>query len=199
LLNLGIPTVPGLRVGLLGGSFDPPHEGHVHITKWALRAFDLDRVWWLVTPGNPLKADGPADLTRRMAACRAVMTHPRVSVTAAERALGTRYTADTLLALRRRYPRLRFVWLMGADNLVSLHRWERWRWIVGTMPIGVLARPGEQLRGCFAPAARRHAGDRLVGPASRKLALSTPPKWALLTGRMSAQSSSALRAAGQWP
>jgi nicotinate-nucleotide adenylyltransferase len=199
MINPGIATAPGLRIGLLGGSFDPPHAGHVHITRWALRAFALDQVWWIVSPGNPLKARGPAELVRRMAACRATIRHPRVRVTDIEAQLGTRYTADTLAALRLRYPQLRFVWLMGADNLATFHRWERWQWIIETMPIGVLARPDEQLRAAFAPAARRHACDRLPPYAARGLPLHRPPVWTLLTGPMSPLSSSAIRSAGQWP
>jgi nicotinate-nucleotide adenylyltransferase len=192
-------TAPGLSVGLLGGSFDPPHAGHVHITGTALRAFALDQVWWVVSPGNPLKARGPADLGRRLEACRRTIRHPKVRITDIEAQLGTRYTADTLAALRHRYPQLRFVWLMGADNLASFHRWERWRWIMETMPIGVLARPDQQLRAALAPAARRYAGHRLPEHAARLLATRRAPCWTLLTGPMSALSSTAIRNAGQWP
>lgn len=119
----GFPNArPGMCIGLLGGSFDPPHAGHVHITREALKRFGLDAVWWLVSPGNPLKTRGPAPLDRRMAAARAIMRHPRVEVTDIEARLGTRYTAETLAALFARYPGVRFVWLMGADNLASFHR-----------------------------------------------------------------------------
>jgi nicotinate-nucleotide adenylyltransferase len=117
----GLVAAPGLRIGLLGGSFDPPHEGHAHITRWALRSLGLDRVWWLVSPGNPLKPKGPADLARRIAAARALMRDPRVVVTDVEARLGARYTADTLVALSARFPQARFVWLMGADNLARFH------------------------------------------------------------------------------
>src|SRR6056297_3236063 len=110
-------TRPGMVIGLLGGSFDPPHAGHVHISREALKRFGLDRVWWLVTPGNPLKAHGPAPLQQRLEHARAVMHDPRVDVTGIEATLQTRYTAQTLKALQRHYPRVRFVWLMGADNL----------------------------------------------------------------------------------
>ena len=134
---LGLPPAePGMRVGLLGGSFDPPHAGHVHITRWALKAFRLDRVWWLVSPGNPLKTDAPADLARRVAAARAILRHPRAVVTDLEARLGTRYTAETVARLRRRYPGVRFVWLMGADNLAGFHRWERWTDILEMVPTG---------------------------------------------------------------
>ncbi|MEO0719162.1 MAG: nicotinate-nucleotide adenylyltransferase, partial [Pseudomonadota bacterium] len=125
MLYDGPPAAPGLRIGLLGGSFDPPHGGHVHITHTALRTLQLDRVWWLVTPGNPLKPHGPADLKRRMAACHEMIQHPRVVITDIESRLGSRFTADTLGALKNLYPHVRFVWLMGADNLVGFHHWER--------------------------------------------------------------------------
>ncbi len=189
---------PGLRVGLFGGSFDPPHAGHVHVTRWALKGFGLDRVWWLVSPGNPLKRDAPADLARRMAAARAIMRHPRVEVTDIEARLGTRATADTLAALQALYPGVRFVWLMGADNLAGFHRWGRWQEIMGLAPVGVLARPGEQLRAGLSPAARRFASQRLPMAEARALPFCAPPAWCLLTGRMLDLSSSELRALGAW-
>lgn len=199
LMTRKVKIEPRRRIGLLGGSFDPPHAGHVHITRWALRAFALDQVWWLVSPGNPLKQHGPADLSRRIAASRALMAHPRVRITDIEARIGTSYTADTLAVLRHRYQRLRFVWLMGADNLRSFHRWERWEWIMHTTPVGVLARPDEQLQASFSPAARRYARYRLPAEAARALATSSAPCWTLLTGAMSGQSSTAIRKAGHWP
>ena len=190
--------MPGQRIGLLGGSFDPPHAGHVHITRWAMRAFRLDVVWWLVSPGNPLKKNGPADLARRMAACRTLVRTPRVAVTDIEARLGTRYTADTLAVLRRRYPRLTFVWLMGADNLAGLHRWKRWHSIMETTPVGVLARPGQQLAAAFSPAARRHARHRLPSHAAGLIGRRKLPAWTLVTGALSPLSSSAIRIRGEW-
>ena len=139
--------------------------------SWALKAFGLDRVWWLVSPGNPLKPDAPADLARRLAAARAIMRHPRVEVTDLEARLGTRYTAATLAALQARYPGVRFVWLMGADNLAGFHRWERWPEIMAAVPVGVLARPGEQLRAGLSPAARRFARWRLPQAQARGAAV----------------------------
>lgn len=196
----GFPRAePGLRIGLLGGSFDPPHAGHAHITRWALRRLGLDRVWWLVSPGNPLKPRGPAALALRMQACRALMRHPRVEITDIEARLGTRYTAETLARLRARYPGVRFVWLMGADNLAQFHRWDRWRTIAATTPIAVLARPGAQLKAGLSPAARRFATARRRPEAARGLALSKPPAWTLLTGAMSDLSSTRLRGEGAWP
>lgn len=188
----------GLRVGLFGGSFDPPHAGHVHVTRWALKAFGLDRVWWLVSPGNPLKRDAPADLARRLAAARALMRHPRVEITDLEARFGTRATIDTLEKLRARYPGVRFVWLMGSDNLAGFHRWGRWEEIMARVPVGVLARPGEQLRAGLSPAACRFARARLPMGEARTLPWRDPPAWCLLTGRMLDLSSSELRAMGVW-
>ena len=198
MFHPGPPAAPGQRIGLLGGSFDPPHAGHVHISKWALKAFRLDRVWWLVSPGNPLKADAPADMARRLAAGRAIMRDPRVLVSDIEARIGTRYTAATLAALRRRYPGARFVWLMGADNLRGFHRWERWDEIMRLVPVGVLARPGEQLRAGLSPAAQRFARWRLPASRAGGLVLRAPPCWTLVSGRMLDLSSSELRRLGVW-
>ncbi len=191
-------ALPGQRVGLLGGSFDPPHAGHAHISKWALKALRLHQVWWLVSPGNPLKPDAPADMARRIAAGEAIMRHPRVKVTDLEARIGTRYTAATLTELARRYPGVRFVWLMGADNLRGFHRWERWDEIMRMVPVGVLARPGEQLRAGLSPAARRFARWRLPAAQAAGLASHRPPCWTLLSGRMLDLSSSDLRRMGLW-
>jgi nicotinate-nucleotide adenylyltransferase len=199
LFHRGPIATPGQRIGLLGGSFDPPHAGHVHITRWALRSLGLDRVWWLVSPGNPLKPQGPAALERRLAACRALSAHPRVTVTDIERHLGTRYTADTLVRLRQRYPGVRFIWLMGSDNLAGFHRWQRWDWIMANTPIAVLARPGEQIRAGLSPAARRFANQRLPQSAAMLLGRRDAARWVLLTGPMAPDSSTAIRKRGDWP
>ncbi|MDO5705784.1 MAG: nicotinate-nucleotide adenylyltransferase [Paracoccus sp. (in: a-proteobacteria)] len=187
-------VVPGQRIGLLGGSFDPPHEGHVHITEEALRRFGLDRVWWLVSPGNPLKERGPAPLADRLAAARAIMRNPRVTVTGIEAALNTRMTADTIAALQARYPEARFVWLMGTDNLVQFNRWDRWREIAGRVPIGVIARPGSRLRARLSPAAQIMARWRLPETQARRLGSAVPPAWVLVNVPMSNLSSTAIRA-----
>jgi len=198
-VHRGFPiATPGLRVGLLGGSFDPPHGGHVHITRWALKAFALDQVWWLVSPANPLKRSGPAPMGRRIAACLDLVQHPRVKVTNLETRLGTRYTAHTLEKLIAHYPGVRFVWLMGADNLADIHRWKHWRRIMDTVPVGVLARPGGQLAAGCSCAARVYREHRLSARSATALPFRAAPCWSLLTGPMMDVSSSQIRAAGRW-
>jgi len=191
-------ALPGQTIGLLGGSFDPAHEGHVHITREAMKRFGLAHVWWLVSPGNPLKTRGPAQLERRMGHARAIVQDPRVTVTDIEATLGTRYTAQTLAALMRRYPGVRFVWLMGADNLAQLHRWQDWEWIMDHVPVGVLARPGDRISARMSRAARLYSGQRITGRASQMLSRVDAPAWCFVNVPMSGQSSSAIRAAGAW-
>lgn len=193
------PAAPGMRIGLLGGSFDPPHEGHSHITRWGLRQLGLDRIWWMVTPGNPLKPDAPAEMSRRLAACRSVISHPRVLATDIEARLRTRFTADTLAQLRLRYPGVVFVWMMGADNLAGFHRWDRWEQIMQTTPVAVFDRPGPQLGGAFSRTAQRFARRRLPSSLAAALPRKSPPCWTLLTGPLSTRSSSEIRARGDWP
>lgn len=198
-MRSGFPLArPGQVIGLLGGSFDPAHEGHVHITREAMKRFGLGRVWWLVSPGNPLKDHRPAPLAQRMERARAVMQDPRVVVTDIEAALGTRYTAQTLAALNATYPGVRFVWLMGADNLAQLHRWQNWQWIMGHVPVGVLARPNDRISARMSPAARLFRPYRIPGRASQLLGRARAPAWCFVNVAMSPQSSSAIRAAGGW-
>lgn len=189
---------PGEVIGLLGGSFDPAHDGHAHITREALKRFRLDRVWWLVSPGNPLKAHGPAPMERRLARARAVIDDPRVVITDIEERLGTRYTAETLERLFGLYPQARIVWLMGADNLAGFHLWENWQDIFEALPIGVIARPGDRVAARMSPAARRYRAARLPGSGAGRLALAEPPAWCLINVPMVDTSSSAIRAAGGW-
>ncbi|APX89120.1 nicotinic acid mononucleotide adenylyltransferase [Brevirhabdus pacifica] len=188
----------GQVIGLLGGSFDPAHEGHAHITRMALRRFALDRVWWMVSPGNPLKAKEPAALERRLAAARRVMDHPRVTVTDVEALLGTRHTAQTLRRLRRLYPGVTFVWLMGADNLAGLHRWQDWRWIMENVPVGVIARPGSRTAARASPAAQLYRDSMLSEVASRMLPRCDPPAWCFVNVPLNDASSSRIRAGGGW-
>ncbi len=143
----------GRRIGLLGGSFNPAHGGHRRISQFVLRALDLDEVWWLVSPGNPLKPkQGMAPLAARVGSAMEQARRARIRVTAIERELGTRYTVDTLAALKRRYAKREFVWLMGSDNLAQFHRWRDWRRIAHTMPIAVIARPGYDANAVASPA-----------------------------------------------
>ena len=198
-MTQGFPVAKaGQVVGLLGGSFDPPHEGHVHITRTALKRFGLDRVWWLVSPANPLKKRGPALLSGRMARARQVMQHPRVEVTDIESRLGTRYTAETVAALQARYPAVRFVWLMGADNLAQFHRWQDWRWIMDNVPVGVLARPNDRISARLSKAARVYREAMLQGRASEVLGRGDAPRWCFVNIPMSDASSTAIRSNGEW-
>lgn len=195
----GWPTArPGQVVGLFGGSFDPAHDGHVHITTAALKRFGLDHVWWLVSPGNPLKSRGPAPLATRLAQAREVMQHPRVHVTDLETHLNTRYTAQTLMGLQRRYPSVRFVWLMGADNLAQFHRWQDWRWIMENVPVGVVARPGDRIAARLSKAADVYRAARIPGRAAHVLGHQDAPAWCFINLPMSAQSSTEIRARGGW-
>lgn len=184
-----------MRIGLLGGSFDPAHDGHRAASLKALRRLDLDQVWWLVSPGNPLKGAPVADLGNRVAQAKAVAAHPRIRVTALEAAIGTRFTVDTIDWLRRHRPDLRFVWLMGADNLSSFHRWKHWRRIMATVPVAVLDRPGHGQSPLASPLARSFARARRADRAAPKLPASPPPAWVFLAGPRVDQSSTALRAA----
>ena len=170
----------------------------MHITRAALTRFGLDQVWWLVSPGNPLKAKGPAPLAQRMARARSIMRHPRVKVTDIEARLGTRYTAQTLQRLISRYPGVRFVWLMGADNLAQFDHWQDWRWIIETVAIGVLARPGDRISARLSKTARVYRRAKLPAHAARCLPRAQPPAWCFINLPLSPQSSSAIRARGDW-
>jgi nicotinate-nucleotide adenylyltransferase len=189
----------GLRVGLLGGSFNPAHEGHRHLSLLALQLLDLDQVWWMVSPGNPLKpARGMAPFERRYESAKHMARHPRIIVTGIERELGTRYTADTLPALQARFPQTRFVWLMGADNLAQIHRWARWQTIFRTMPVAVFDRPPSRFYSLFSPAARRFARQRIDASHARRLAYFAPPAWAFFASRQNPLSATLLRKSGGW-
>lgn len=191
-------AAPGQAVGLLGGSFDPPHAGHVHLTREALKRFGLDRIWWLVTPGNPLKKHGPAPLELRVAAAQSCMKHPRVEVTALEALVGTRYTAQTIARLQKLYPQVHFVWLMGADNLAQFHKWDQWQQIIQSVPIGVLARPGGRIPARTSKAAQLYSEFRVRKRDAFGLAYRPAPAWSFVNMPMSAESSSAIRARGAW-
>ena len=183
------------RIGLLGGSFNPAHEGHLHISVLALERLDLDELWWLVSPQNPLKPSaGMAPLGQRLEAARAIARDPRIRVTDIERALGTRYTIDTLRALKTRHPGVRFVWVMGADNLIEIRRWKEWRSIFRMLPIAVFARPSYVLRALRSGAARRFASARKGRLRAADLAGLDPPAWVLLQTPRHAASATRIRA-----
>ncbi|MEM9967591.1 MAG: nicotinate-nucleotide adenylyltransferase [Pseudomonadota bacterium] len=188
----------GQVIGLLGGSFDPAHEGHAHITREALKRFALDRIWWLVSPGNPLKINGPAPLVDRIAHASLIMQHPRVEISDIEVRLGTTYTAQTLGRIAALYPRVRFVWLMGADNLAQLHLWQDWRKIMATVPVGVLARPGQRISARMSRAATLYAPYRISGRQAALLPRSAAPSWCFVNVPMTKTSSTQIRAQGAW-
>jgi nicotinate-nucleotide adenylyltransferase len=191
------PVSPGLKIGLLGGSFNPAHEGHLHISEVALKRLGLDYVWWLVAPQNPLKSGiGMAPLRERLAyAADKFEQHPRIVVVDVETALGTRYTIDTLAALRRRFSQIHFVWLMGTDNLAGFRRWKRWAEIATRVPIAVVMRPGSTLSPLHAKAVQRFACARRDRASLSHLALAKPPCLVVLDGPRSAANATALRQA----
>ncbi|MGP6086911.1 nicotinate-nucleotide adenylyltransferase [Antarctobacter jejuensis] len=195
---MGRALPSGARVGLLGGSFDPPHAGHLHLTREALKRFRLDLVIWLVSPGNPLKPNPPAPLQERMAAAEAMAGHPRILISDFEARAGTRFTAETLAAAQARHPDVHFVWLMGADNLAQFHRWDSWKQILHTVPVGVLARPGLRIAARSAPAARIYRAAKLRKRAASRLPVMAPPAWCFVNMPMSDLSSTAIREAGRW-
>lgn len=187
----------GMRVGILGGSFDPAHEGHRAVSLVALRVLRLDAVWWLVSPHNPLKTRAPSDLGRRIAAARRVAGHPRIKVTGVEAALRSRYTADTLKALAPRLRSIEPVWLMGADNLAQFHRWQRWRSIAARIPMAVFNRPGWAARALASPAAHALRESRLPERQAAALPGTPLPAWVFITRPEIDLSSTELRGAGR--
>ena len=187
----------GQRIGLFGGSFNPPHEGHRAASLIALRRLGLDWIWWLVSPGNPLKdTSGLPPVEQRIEAARIAAAHPRILVTGYEQTLGSPFTCDTVAVLSQRLPDIHFVLLMGADSFADLHLWKRWRLIVETMPIGVIDRPGSTLRVAQSRAAAALIGRRLDERAAVRLATAPPPAYVILHDKRSPLSSTALRGRG---
>ena len=184
-----------MRIGLFGGTFDPPHAAHLGASLLAMKRLKLSRIWWLVTPGNPLKdTRGLAPLNRRLAAARALTRHPRIDITGFEAVIDARYTYDTLIFLMRRCPGVRFVWVMGADNLRSFYRWQNWRGIAGLLPIAVVDRMGTSLYATAGRAGQALARYRRPEQTAASLADAAPPAWIYLHGLKSPLSSTALRA-----
>ena len=184
----------GARIGIMGGTFNPPHAGHAIVAETALKRLGLDQVWWVVTPGNPLKStNGLEPQSVRLAASRLIARGPRMMITGFEASLGTSYTAATLAFLKRRYPGVRFVWVMGADNLASIHRWQDWQTIFDTMPIAVVDRPGWRLKALASLPAQRYGAARIPERRSGLLVSLGAPAWTFLTSRLSPLSSTQLR------
>ena len=192
----GVPRDTTRRIGLLGGSFNPAHEGHRHISLEALKRLGLDEVWWLVSPQNPLKTDdGMEPLATRVARARQIVgRHPRIRIDAPELVLGTRFTLDTVRALRRAYPRARFVWLTGADILPQFADWRGWRELFGSIPIAAFARPGWSYPALSAAAPRAFARYRIEAEQARMLASCPPPAWCFIPSRLDSHSATAIRA-----
>jgi nicotinate-nucleotide adenylyltransferase len=189
-----------MRIGLFGGTFDPPHRAHLDASLLALKRLKLDRVWWLVTPGNPLKnTSGLGPLKARIAAARALTHHPRIDVTGLEAVIKTRYTYDTIKWLVTRCPGVHFVWIMGADNLRSFHRWQKWLGIAKLVPFVVIDRLGPSLYAAASPAGQALGSARIPEHDAATLPYRKPPVWAFLHGLKSPLSSTALRALRDQP
>jgi nicotinate-nucleotide adenylyltransferase len=191
------PHAFGQRIGIFGGSFNPPHAGHVLASRIAIERLALDALWWMATPGNPLKdSAGLPPLRQRMLRAATIAAHPKMAVSGAEEKLGTRYTADLIRRLRERAPQQRFVWVMGSDNLAQFHQWEKWQSIAAAVPIAVVVRPGALLAALSSRAAQTLRNYRLDEADARILADCAPPAWIVLNGRRSDASSTMIRASG---
>lgn len=199
--DLRLPPAPaGLTVGLYGGTFDPPHAAHKLVAETALKRLGLERLWWMVTPGNPLKDHGRLPpLADRIGASRALLTDRRIVVTGFEARAGFAYTADTLRWVLERRPGVNFVWVMGGDSLAGFHHWRDWPDIVRRLPIAVVDRPGATLATLSAPMARTFARHRLPEERAAALPFSPAPAWVYLHGPRSALSSTAIRSASATP
>jgi nicotinate-nucleotide adenylyltransferase len=191
-------TEPGCTVGLFGGSFNPPHSGHRLVADTVLTRLALDQVWWMVTPGNPLKNhDELEPLANRVSSVEQIADHPRMRVTALEARLGTSYSARSVARLLKLRPHVRFVWVMGADNLAGFHRWQAWRSIFERVPVAVVDRPGATLSALWSPAAQTFARWRLPEARALRLAAMAPPAWTFLHAPRDPVSSTHLRAAAR--
>ena len=186
---------PGMRVGLFGGSFNPVHEGHLHVARTAKERLQLDRVWWLVSPQNPLKSSDDMDLHwRRMAGVMTLAAEPGHVVSDVETRLESQYTIDLVRALQTRHPGVEFVWIMGADNLLGFHRWRGWKRLMETIPIAIIARPGSAIRARLGKTAQRWAKARMPQESAPALPGTPAPAWVYLTAPLHPHSSTAIRA-----
>jgi len=196
---MGKTLTPGLRVGLLGGSFNPAHAGHLHISAEALTRLELDEVWWLVSPQNPLKSPaGMAPLDKRLEKAREVAKHPAIRVTDLETQLGTSFTADTLSELKAMGPDLNFVWIMGADNFAQLPEWRNWTQIMENVPIAVMARPEFEDAALTGQAAKKFKESRILAADAPDLAGHMTPAWVFLPIPLHPASATQIRKDGQW-
>jgi len=190
----GSTQLSGLRIGLMGGSFNPPHEGHVHVSEVALRRFRLDQIWWLVSPQNPLKSTAEmASLIERIAQCRALVRNPHIKVRNIEYRLGTTYSIETIRALQTRFRRASFCWIMGADNLLEFHKWNAWSAIMERIPVAVVARPGYHLRAGLSKTATRFHSDRLDPADAPLLVTRKAPAWTMVLDKLHPLSSTSIR------
>jgi len=186
----------GMVVGLFGGSFNPPHPGHALVAEIAIRRLGLNQLWWMVTPGNPLKSRSAlAPLSERIALSEAILHDPRIKVTAFEQSMGVPYTATTLKRVRERNPHVHFIWIMGADSMRTFHRWQKWQEIARTLPIAVIDRPGSTLAYLSSKMARTFDYARVDEDDARALWRKPAPAWTFIHGRRSALSSTELRQA----
>jgi nicotinate-nucleotide adenylyltransferase len=184
----------GLKIGLFGGSFNPAHSGHLYVSLTALSRLKLDYVWWLVSPGNPLKSGAKmGGFAKRLASAQKIARDPRLIVSDIERQLGTRYTLDTVTALQQRFPHVQFVWLMGSDNLENFHRWRDWRKLARALPLAVVQRPGSLMAAVHAAPIRQFGARRSGGTDT----LPRPPAILILDGARNPESASRLRALGE--
>ena len=193
-LRTGFVLKPGMRVGLYGGSFNPVHEGHLHVARTAIARLNLDRVIWLVSPQNPLKSSkDTAPLAQRLAEVTKAIGDSRMIVSDIETRLGSQYTIDTLRLLKARYPGVHFVWIMGADSLKDVHRWRGWTQLMREVPVAVVSRPWASLKARLSPAARRFAHYRRPAREAPLLATMETPAWVYLRGPFNFASSTAMR------
>lgn len=192
----GMPIATrNMRIGLLGGSFNPAHKGHVHISVEALKRLKLDEVWWLISPQNPLKSKTETEsLKKRLKRARNIISHPDIRATKLEARFGTRYTIDTLREIKKRYPNANFVWLMGADNLAHFDRWKKWKDIFKTMPIAVLDRPDYGIKVLNSKPATTFKQCRIDASDAPLLPTSQPPRWSYIPVRLDFTSSTQIRA-----
>ena len=186
------------NIGLLGGSFDPPHKGHLYISLEAKKILKLDEIWWLVTPQNPLKINKPASYSERLRNCKSIVRNQPIKVKEIEKKINSKYSYQTIKYINKHYKNLNFFWLMGADNLVNFHKWDEWTWIMENIPIGVMARPGDKARAGLSRAAFRYRKCRVAPYNAAFLPFMSAPAWSLLGGPMRDISSTQIRSSGLW-